>query len=127
MMVIPGEKKWMQLPYSEEYAKQGKDKDPTDYIRRFMARGYKEIGRKTLDGIEVEGIEVQNPPTDGEALEHSVGRMWADRKTEMPVQIEIEGLAKGQHVHRIMDLHWDAAVDPAVFVPDIPADYTRVE
>lgn len=126
-MVIPGEKKWMELPYSEEYAKQGKDKDPADYIRRFMARGYKEIGQKILDGIEVEGIEVQDPPTDGEPLEQAVGRLWVDVKTEMPVQIEIEGLAKGQQVQWIMDFRWDAAVDPAVFVPDIPSDYTRAE
>jgi outer membrane lipoprotein-sorting protein len=126
-MVIPGEKKWMQMPYSEEYAKQRKDKDPADYIRRFMAHGYKEIGRKALDGIEVEGIEVQDPPTDGESMENAVGRMWVDVKTVMPVQIEIDGLAKGQHVQWIMDLRWDAAVDPAVFVPDVPADYIRVE
>jgi hypothetical protein len=92
-----------------------------------MDRGYKEIGRKTLDGIEVEGIEVQDPPMDGESLEHAVGRMWVDMKTEMPVQIEIEGLAKGQRVQWIMGLRWDAAVNPAVFVPDIPDDYTRVE
>lgn len=126
-MVIPAEKKWVQMPYSEEYAKQQKDKDPAEYIRRFMAKGYTEIGRKNLDGIEVEGIEVQDPPTDGKPLENAVGRMWVDRKTEMPVQIEIDGLAKGQHVHWIMDLRWDAAIDPAVFVPDIPADYTHAD
>ena len=124
-MVIPGEKKWVEMPYSEEYAKQGKDKDPADYIRRFMARGYKEIGRKSLDGIEVEGIEVQDPPTEGKSLDQAVGRMWVDVKTQMPVQIEIRGLAKGQHVQWIMDFQWDADVDPAMFVPDIPADYTR--
>ena len=126
-MVIPSHKQWMQMPYSEDYAKQQKDRDPADYIRRFMAKGYKELGRKTLDGVDVEGIEVQDPPTDGESLDSGVGRMWVDVKTEMPVRIEIEGLAHQQHVQWIMDFRWDAAVDPAVFVPNIADGYTRVE
>jgi outer membrane lipoprotein-sorting protein len=92
-----------------------------------MAKGYKELGRKTLDGIDVEGIEVQDPPTDGEPLDSAVGRMWVDVKTEMPVRIEIEGLAHQQHAQWIMDFRWDAAVDPSVFAPNIPDGYTRME
>jgi outer membrane lipoprotein-sorting protein len=126
-MVIPGEKKWVQMPYSAEYTKQEKDKDPADYIRRFMAKGYKEIGRKTVEGIEVEGIEVQDPPTEGGSLEKGVGRMWVDVKTQMPVRIEIEGLAGQQPVQWIMDFRWSEAIDPAVFEPNIPADYTSIQ
>ena len=125
-MVIPGEKKWVEMPYSEEYAKQAKDKDPADYIRRFMAKGYKELGHKTIDGIDVEGIEVHDPPTEGEAMENAVGRMWVDVKSQMPIRIEIEGLAKAQPVQWIMDFRWSEAVDPALFVPDIGPDYTAV-
>jgi hypothetical protein len=128
-MVIPGAKKWVQMPYSEEYARQArdKDKDPADYIRRFMAKGYKELGRETMEGVEVEGIEVQDPPTEGEALGSAVGRMWVDVKTQMPVRIEIEGLAGQRPVQWIMDFKWSAAVDPSVFEPNIGPDYTKAE
>jgi len=101
-------------------------KDPADYVRRFVARPHKELGRSVIDGVEVEGIEVTDPPTDGESLEKAVGRMWVDVETELPVRIEIEGAADGQSVQWLMDFKWSEAVAPAVFEPNIPPDYTSL-
>lgn len=124
--VIPAEKVWFESPIPQDQRGKMPEeyKDPTDYIRRFMERPYEELGRSTLDGVAVEGIEVTDPPTDGEPLEHAVGRMWVDVETELPVRIEIEGTAEGQTVQWRMDFKWSAAVDPAVFVPNIGPDYT---
>jgi hypothetical protein len=124
--VIPGEKKWSKTPLPpdqrdkmpEEY------KDPADYINRFLAHGYKELGRSVIDGVEVEGIEVTDPPTDGEKLENGVGRLWVDVQTELPIRIEIEGTADGNAVRWLMEFKWSEAIDPAVFEPNIPSDYT---
>ena len=77
-----------------------------------------------IDGVIVEGIEVQDPPTDGEELQNAVGRMWVDVETELPVRIEIEGKADNKDVRWRMDFGWSGAVDPAVFEPNIPPDYT---
>jgi len=127
-MVIPQEKQWMQLPYSPEQAerdaRQNQDKDPALYIQQFMAHGYRELGQKEMDGHVVEGIEVQDPPTSGE-LEQAVGRLWVDVDTELPLLIEIEGIAGTRRVQWIMDFRWDDAVDPAVFEPDL-GGYTLV-
>ena len=124
--VIPAEKIWFESPVPEE--ERGKMpeeyKDPDDYIRRFLARPYKELGRSVINGVTVEGIEVQDPPTDGEELQNAVGRMWVDVETELPVRIEIEGKADNKDVRWRMDFGWSGAVDPAVFEPNIPPDYT---
>jgi hypothetical protein len=124
--VIPGEKKWSQSPLSPE--QRGKMpaeyKDPADYIQRFLAHPSRELGRSVIDGVEVEGIEVTDPPTEGEKLASSIGRLWVDVQTELPVLIEIEGTADGKQVQWLMEFKWSEAVDPAVFEPNIPSDYT---
>ncbi len=124
--VIPAEKTWFESPIPEsERGKMPEEyKDPADYVRRFLARPYKELGRSTIDGVVVEGIEVTAPPTDGEPMQNAVGRMWVDMETELPVRIEIEGAADGQSVQWLMDFKWAEAVDPSVFEPNIPPDYT---
>jgi outer membrane lipoprotein-sorting protein len=124
--VIPGEKKWSRSPLPpdqrgklpEEY------KDPAEYIGRFLARPYQELGQSVIDGVEVQGIEVTDPPTDNGKLENSVGRLWVDVQTELPVRIEIEGTADGKRVQWLMEFKWSEAVDPSVFEPNIPGDYT---
>jgi outer membrane lipoprotein-sorting protein len=125
-MVIPGEKKWSQSPLPPE--QRGKMpaeyEDPADYIRRFLARPSQELGRSVIDGVEAEGIEVTDPPTKGEKLANSVGRLWVDVQTELPVRIEIEGTADGKQVQWLMEFQWSEAVNPAVFEPNIPSDYT---
>ena len=125
-MVIPAEKKWSRTPLPPDQRGKMPEqyKDPADYINRFLAHGYKELGKSVIDGIEVEGIEVTNPPTDGGALENGVGRMWVDAQTELPVRIELDGTAAGEPVQWLMEFKWGQAVDPAAFEPNIPSDYT---
>jgi hypothetical protein len=120
IMVVPGEKeliKWplpanIQEKMPEEY------KDPREYISRFMSQPYKELRRSVIDGVQVEGIEVNDPPTDGEQLENAIGRLWVDTETELPVRIEIEGLADGKMVQWVMDFKWAEAVDSGLFDPN---------
>jgi hypothetical protein len=125
-MVIPSERKWSRTPLPpEQRGKMPEEyKDPAEYIQRFMARPYRELGRSVIGGVEVEGIEVTDPPTDGEQLENGVGRLWVDVQTELPIQIEIEGTADGAAVQWLMEFKWSEAVDPAAFDPNIPSDYT---
>jgi hypothetical protein len=126
VMVIPGEKKWSRSPLPPE--QRGKlpeeYEDPAEYIQRFLARPCKELGRSVIDGVEVQGIEVTDPPSKGRQLENGIGRLWVDVRTELPVRIEIEGTADGKQVQWLMEFKWSEAVDPGVFEPNIPSDYT---
>ena len=87
-----------------------------------MSRPYKELGRSVIDGVQVEGIEVKNPPTEGEQLENAVGRLWVDTETELPIKIEIEGTADGKMVRWIMDFKWAEAVNSSLFDPNNSKD-----
>jgi hypothetical protein len=128
IMVVPGEKAWSKTPLPPEQRGQMPEeyRDPADYIARFLARPYRELGRSVIDGVEVEGIEVTDPPTDGETLENALGRLWVDVQTELPVRIEIEGTADGKTALWLMEFKWSEAVDPTVFEPNIPSDYTAL-
>jgi hypothetical protein len=114
----------MPLPPEQRGKMPEQYKDPAEYIKRFLARPYRELGRSVIDGVEVEGIEVTDPPTDDNKLENAVGRMWVDVQTELPVRIEIEGTADGKIVHWFMEFRWSEAVPASVFEPNIPSDYT---
>lgn len=125
-MVIPAEKKWSKTPLPpEERGKMPEEyEDPAEYLTEFLARPTRELGRSVIDGVEVEGIEVTDPPTRGKELENGVGRLWVDVQTELPVRIEIEGTADGAAVRWLMEFKWSEAVAPAAFEPNIPSDYT---
>lgn len=120
IMVVPSEKQLVKRPLPadiqdrmpEEYT------DPREYISSFLSRPYKELGRSVIDEVQVEGIEVKDPPTKGERLENAVGRLWVDTENQLPVRIEIEGTANGKKVQWIMDFKWAKAVDPALFDPN---------
>lgn len=125
-MVIPAEKKWSKTPLPpEQRGKMPEEyEDPAEYITKFLARPTRELGRSVLDGVEVEGVEVADPPTRGKKLENGVGRLWVDVQSELPVRIEIEGTADGAAVRWLMEFKWADAVAPAAFEPNIPDDYT---
>ncbi|MGE5294090.1 MAG: hypothetical protein ACM3VT_04625 [Solirubrobacterales bacterium] len=127
-MVIPAEKKWSQTPLPpEQRGKMPEEyEDPADYLAKFLARPTRELGRSVIDGVEVEGVEVTDPPTRGKKLENGVGRLWVDVQTELPIRIEIEGTADGAAVRWLMEFKWSEAVDPAAFEPNIPSDYTPI-
>ena len=122
IMVVPGEKELIKWPLPADIREKMPEeyRDPREYISRFMSRPYKELGRSVINGVQVEGIEVKNPPTDGEQLEDAVGRLWVDTETELPVRIEIEGTADGKMVQWIMDFKWAEAVDSSLFDPNRP-------
>jgi hypothetical protein len=120
IMVVPGEKELIKWPLPADIREKMPEeyRDPREYISRFMSRPYKELGRSVIDGMQVEGIEVKDPPTDGEQLENAVGRLWVDTETELPIRIEIEGIAGARKSQWIMDFKWAEAVDPVLFDPN---------
>ncbi len=127
-MVIPSEKKWSKTPLPPKQRGKMPEpyKDPAEYLERFLARPRKELGRSVIDGVEVEGIEVTDPPTDDGKLDSGTGRLWVDVQTELPVRIEIKSIAEGKSVRWLMEFQWSEAVNPQVFDPNIPSDYTPI-
>jgi hypothetical protein len=63
-------------------------------------------------------------------------RLWVDIEDSLPFGAETElvvgrGLLTGYREVRAhftsYDIRWGVAIDPTTFVPDIPADYERID
>jgi outer membrane lipoprotein-sorting protein len=136
VMLMPSEKKYMRIVLTDETLAKTKNQmqDPRDMVTNFMSAQpgqYKELGKNTINGVEVKGIEVNNPPVMKGIYSNFTGRMWVDVATEYPVRMEIEGEMKigGQNINMIIvmdDFEWGAELSPDLFKPDIPADFTTM-
>jgi len=99
-------------------------------VRHMMSAEYKQLGRDNIKGIDVEGIECTGPAVMGGMFEDATARLWVEIGTDFPVRIEIEGIIAGGQMELGMvidDFQWNVKLDPALFVPDIPSDYTSQE
>jgi len=130
--VMPEQKKFMRFTdKSPDELKQIAEKDdPRVMVRYMMSTEYKPLGRDKINGIDVEGIECTGPGVMGGMFEDATARLWVEIGTDFPVRIEIEGIVSGGQMEMSMvmdDFQWNVDLDPALFVPDIPSDYTSQE
>ena len=105
--------------------------DPRDLLNKLKTEmSYVPIGCKKIKDVEAEGIQIE-----GEELApfgDPVLRIWASRKSQLPVQMEFEltlplGGQNGIRQKRIIkDFQWDAVLKETVFRPQIPAGYREV-
>ena len=107
--------------------------DPRNMFKQVMDCDHVELGRKVIDGIEVEGLETTDPKYGGRMFEEVVARIWVEVETGWPVLMEMDAVMEspvGEGVvkmHMVMDsFQWDVRVDPQEFVPDIPEDYSEL-
>jgi hypothetical protein len=106
--------------------------DPQAWVKRFLERDGNQIGQSSIDGVEVEGLEVIDPPTQfgpgneaGPRVE-GTGRLWVSVGSGLPVRIEIQEGQEGEGVTWTLDFRWGAQVDPGAFESTIPEGYTLV-
>jgi hypothetical protein len=130
--VMPDQKKFIKVTgKSPDELKQISEKDdPRVMVRNMMSAEYIHLGRDKINGIDVEGIECTGPRVTGGMFEDATARLWVETGTDFPVRIEIEGIVSGGQMEMSMvidDFQWNVDLDPALFVPDIPSDYTSQE
>ncbi|MFC1765173.1 hypothetical protein ACFL6U_24265 [Planctomycetota bacterium] len=104
--------------------------DPRNWLKVALSEDYEELGASQINGIEVEGIEVQNSTLLGE--DGGVVRIWVDPSTNLPVRMELKGLMLNEGANRPMtflmeDFEWDVEIDPELLKPNIPDDYQELE
>ncbi len=108
--------------------------DPRKLVEEFMKYEYAELGRSTIDGIEVEGIECRDPKIArgvaagiaGDMIDNVVARLWVAVENDLPVKFQIEVFSKdGEKALDVVayGYQWDIKIDPREFEPDIPDDY----
>jgi len=98
--------------------------DPTREIKYFLSQPYTKIGKKTINGIETEGIEISADWTVDDNLrgarEKQCRRLWADIKTGFPVRLEVWGHPHDPKMVMISDYQWNVPLPQSLFqVPEL--------
>jgi hypothetical protein len=121
--VLHEEKSWVELPVDRDHSSRSipaVENDPAEYIRRFTAGGYRELGESVIGDVRVIGIEVDDPPAGDEGVIEGVGRLWIEPLSRLPVRLELIGEAAGEEVRWVFDFRWGEQVDPGAFDPQVP-------
>ena len=110
-----------------------KNMDPKEAISEYLSDEYIKLGRKTIEGVEAEGIEIDREPSEAKAnfqVDSCIIQLWVAVDTGLPVLIEVETVGKNGtlEVHSVQDnFQWNVELDASEFEPDIPKDYTLME
>ena len=129
--VIPKAKKFMMIKFTPEiFAKMRKENgDPKRMINDFTKYEHVELGRKTIDGVEVEGIESRDPHFAEGILGDVTARLWVEVETGWPYKmtIEVRGDDEELQMSMVMDNYqWGAQLEADEFAAVIPADYEEL-
>ncbi|KPK41910.1 MAG: hypothetical protein AMJ65_08535 [Phycisphaerae bacterium SG8_4] len=122
--LMPNEKKYSQLEFDEaSFDGWREENDSRTMIRRILGCEHTNLGRSTIDGIEVEGFQTTDP--NGPMGQAEI-KIWVDVETRLPVQIEIhKDAGDDAYIHFVVhDYQWGVTVDATDFEPVIPDDYT---
>jgi hypothetical protein len=107
--------------------------DPRPRLKKALAGAYKKLGRRTIEGIEAEGIEV--PEVQGTLmgndgvkakLDSAASQFWSSVETGCPILVEETMVAFNGtiRVKTIRDqFRWNVRFDPNEFKAKIPPDY----
>ncbi|MGE5297057.1 MAG: hypothetical protein ACM3VT_19715 [Solirubrobacterales bacterium] len=129
--LLHGLKSYTRRSISPSEAENG-SMDPKAIVRDFLAGEYRKLGRKTIEGMEVEGIEVTKIPNamSNFEVDSEIARLWVSIQTGYPVMLEgtIVGNGGKVKIEMIIDqFQWDVDLDPRQFKTEIPADYELIE
>lgn len=103
-------------------------------LSKLKGQASRDLGRTTVDGVDSLGYEITGELLGLGPAEGVRSELWVDAKTclpvryvaEIPMPEEVAG--KGGSLQMIYDrFEWDTPLDPKLFVPQIPADYKRVD
>jgi hypothetical protein len=105
---------------------------PKDLVNLILGKGeYKELGRKTVDGILSEGFEFEDTRAmlsmDKEKIKNIVTRLWVDIKTNLPIRVEVDCVLINDSKASVVMFNpkWDVELELDFFEPKIPADYIK--
>jgi hypothetical protein len=145
IQISPRRKRYMRLKWDDAEAQQQQERlsqssDPGALLKGIMACKYENLGRSTIDGVDVEGFRTTDPNCNSQMSgpvfknpEVEV-KVWVDVKKRLPVRYEslTTGLdRRGNPMsHRFVthDFEWDVPVTAGDFEPPpVPDGYEVVD
>ena len=150
VVLFPAAEGYLDLPLTDKLAALSDDVTPKGLVKLLTRHGYAKLGRAERDGHKVDGFEVTHDSIQAVLaafqeykevaflfpVKGGAARVWVDVKSSLPVSIEAEmetgrglltGFQEGVAHFTAYDFRWGADIDPQLFVPDIPADYKRLD
>ena len=124
--LVPRDKFYVRGTLSEKILEEARKTDFAMMVSELMEMDYVEIGSKTINGVEVEGIEFVDPKFGAYMFENGTGELWVDQRTNLPILLTVEGDTGDGSVHvklTIDQFEFSTELDAADFAPVIPADY----
>ncbi|MFC1782160.1 hypothetical protein ACFL02_01075 [Planctomycetota bacterium] len=133
--IFPIEKEYQYKSHSEVvFRSLIQENDVKNTIKKFFSFEHKNIGRDIIDGIYVEGIEINDPifmfDTGYSPDSPFIARLWVDEDTNLPVRIKFEYVLPGFDyiVNTVYtEFQWGVKLDKNDFTPNITDDYTLRE
>lgn len=135
--LLPAQKKYLQEELTE--TNRLETGDPKVMVEAFLQGSYRELGRREIDGVTVEGIESRDVSpaagfpggaamigaAEGKTSAEVVARLWVDVATGWPVEVTLDITNNGQEQMTVVvsDFQWDAQIDPDTFASVIPQAY----
>jgi len=135
--IMVSQKKYIEVELTEE--NRIENGDPKLIVEAFLKGDYKELGRREINGVTLEGIQSHDvSPTagipGGAGLMEALGglsakvlaSLWVDVATGWPVEITMDITDEnGGELMTIVvsDFQWDAQIDPTTFASVIPEGY----
>ena len=129
IVILPAAKKYACISMSQDLFDPTINLNPREFLKEFMSFEHIELGRRKINGMVTEGIEVNDPKLCYNAFENVAAQLWVDVETNLPVQFVINGSADdgAMQLKRVFDgFVWDVDFDAGLFEPNIPPDYTLI-
>jgi len=135
LRIWPKDKRYVRklLNGEEQNIINPQDMDPREWVRRFMTADYKPLGQSVIDGVKVEGVEInelgviRTYSAESRVSDYKA-RLWVDVESLLPVRIEEEytlgSLRSGGGSDQFQ---WNSVLTQDDIEPDIPGDYTLVK
>ena len=137
IIIFPAKKKYIEVGLTEK--NRIENGDPKLIVEAFLKGDYKELGRREINGVTLEGIQSHDvSPTAGfpggaglikgleELFAKVIASLWVDVATGWPFEITLDITDEdgGEQVTIVVsDFQWEAQIDPTTFASVIPEDY----
>jgi hypothetical protein len=125
LMVDPDGRDWARIQLRErEIEELMAGADAARMVGDIRSEPFRDLGRKRIDGVWCEGIEVEDPSFILTFFEGGYLRLWAAVETGWPVRLEGSWRAGGRRVvsFEFTDFEWNADLPTSLFEPHVPYD-----
>jgi len=127
-------KAYFKKPMNKEDSQslQSEWSDPKALLDLFMSRGYRQLGRKTINGMVCEGIETTDPVAAkvNFPVKSLSARLWASVETGYPVLAEIEVVRADNSQRQTStadQFQWGVEIGLSEIDVAVPPDYQLID